>query len=591
MDRHRALKQKELIASLPRHLRQFVQPQHGDDYSPRDHAVWRFVLRQLLRKLKHTAHPVYQDGLKATGISLDHIPSIDEMNHCLANLGWAAVVVDGFIPPAIFMEFQARRVLPIALQMRHIDHILYTPAPDIVHESAGHAPFLADVDYAEFLQRFGEIGMKAIATQADFAVYEAIRHLSIVKESPQSSAQDLAEAEKRLEQALAANDNRSEAALLARLHWWTVEYGLVGTPQDYRIFGAGLLSSLGESSSCLDDQKVPKKPLTLEAVNTAYDITSTQPQLFVARSCKHLSQVLESFAAGMSFQRGGLPALRTAIDSGSVCTAQYNSGLQVSGRIARVDCDAMGQPIYLATQGPTQLAFAQHQLYRHGTRAHPQGFGSPIGQLVDMPRCLSAYSIDELKAQGIEVGREVELDFVSGVVVRGRLQHVLRERGRNLLLSFRDCSVSGPDGQPLFQPDWGDYDMAVGMRIDSVWGGAADREHFDLYRDASLEASPGAHDTAADKHLQQAYAQLRALRDSENPNPGALRRLHLDGSANREWLLELEILELALQWDCHDLAEALSESLKQQAHQADASRAQVIQLGLDSLPQADHTQP
>jgi phenylalanine-4-hydroxylase len=148
--------QQQIIDSLPAHLRPFVATQdHGAHYTPRDHAAWRFLLRRLRAQLAATAHPVYLEGLEKTGIRVDHIPSIDEMNRCLHALGWRAVVVDGFIPPAIFMEFQARRILVIALDMRSVEHLLYTPAPDIVHESAGHAPFLVDIDYAEFLQRFG----------------------------------------------------------------------------------------------------------------------------------------------------------------------------------------------------------------------------------------------------------------------------------------------------------------------------------------------------------------------------------------------------------------------------------------------------
>ncbi|MGJ8670809.1 MAG: aromatic amino acid hydroxylase [Oceanococcus sp.] len=584
MHRHRVLKQAELIASLPRHLRQFVRQQSADYYSARDHAAWRFLLHQLAQHLKETAHPVYQEGLKQTGINLEHIPSIDEMNQRLANLGWAAVVVDGFIPPAIFMEFQARRVLPIALDMRQIGHLLYTPAPDIVHEAAGHAPFIVDVDYAEFLQRFGEVGMKAISTAADYAVYQAIRHLSIVKEAVDSNPHEIQQAQAALDTALTANDNSSEAALLARLHWWTVEYGLVGELDNYRLFGAGLLSSLGESLSCLDDNKVVKRPLTLEAVNTPYDITATQPQLFVARSCKHLSQVLDSFAKGMCFNRGGVSGLRTAINSASVCTAQYNSGLQVSGQFIRVDCDAIGEPIYLATQGPTQLAFAQRQLHQHGTKTHPAGFGSPIGQLVDMPRCLSAYSIDELKANDIVVGKRSRLEFVSGVVVQGQLDKIVRELGRNLLFSLSDCSVTGPGGHTLFDPAWGNYDMAVGCSIDSVWGGAADREHFDLYKVDELECTPRIPHSDNTQGADALYAQLRKLRQSEDKQIAALHRLYETSSAYQwfgtEWLLQLEMYELALRWDCHALQQKLV-ALLQHKHSADSSY--MIKLGLNLL--------
>ncbi|MEM6606516.1 MAG: amino acid hydroxylase, partial [Pseudomonadota bacterium] len=153
--------QQEVIESLPAHLRPFVKTQNYEDYTPRDHAVWRFVMKHLVRQLADSAHPVYRAGLSKTGITMDQVPSIEEMNRCLAMLGWRAVVVDGFLPPAIFMEFQSLKVLVIAIEMRSVEHIFYTPAPDIIHEAAGHAPFIVDVDYAEFLQRFGEVGMKA----------------------------------------------------------------------------------------------------------------------------------------------------------------------------------------------------------------------------------------------------------------------------------------------------------------------------------------------------------------------------------------------------------------------------------------------
>lgn len=529
--------QQEIVASLPTHLRPFVRVQDYGQYTPRDQAAWRFIMRQLSRRLCDSAHPVYLEGLARTGIALDHIPSVEEMNACLAELGWRAVVVDGFIPPAIFMEFQALKILVIALEMRSVDHIFYTPAPDIVHESAGHAPFIVDVDYAEFLQRFGEIGMKAIASHQDFAQYEAVRQLSIVKEAADSTAADVAAAERALEEAMAVKEEPSEAALLTRLHWWTVEYGLVGELDSYRIFGAGLLSSLGESRNSLDDQRVAKLPLTVDAVNYPYDITREQPQLFVTRSCHHLGQVLEEFAAAMCFQRGGAESLRKAIAAGTVCTARYDSGIQVSGRFVEVLCDAVGKAVYLQTSGPTQLAWRDTEIYGHGTDAHAEGFGSPVGKLKDFSRCLSEYSVDELKAHHIVIGEPVVLEFLSGITVRGRLQHVLRQDHRNLLLSFNDCTVTDLQGQVLFQPAWGRYDMAVGASIDSVFGGTADRERYQLYKAAPAAAPSGAREE--DGTLQGLYRQVAALAAG-----GGVAGLAagLDAYPD-EWLLRAELLE------------------------------------------------
>ena len=105
-------------------------------------------MRQNIFFLKEYAHKVYFQGLLDTGISFERIPRIQEMNDILAKIGWGAVAVDGFIPPAAFMEFQAYKVLVIACDMRQIHHIEYTPAPDIVHEAAGHAPIIVDREYS-----------------------------------------------------------------------------------------------------------------------------------------------------------------------------------------------------------------------------------------------------------------------------------------------------------------------------------------------------------------------------------------------------------------------------------------------------------
>ena len=554
-----AISQQDIVASLPAHLRPFVQSQDYGRYTARDQAVWRFVMRHLTRQLRETAHPVYLEGLAKTGIALDHIPSIDEMNAALAKLGWRAVVVDGFIPPAIFMEFQALKVLVIALDMRSVDHILYTPAPDIVHESAGHAPFIVDVDYAEFLQRFGEVGMKAIATQHDFEVYEAIRTLSIVKECPASSEQEIAEAQAKLLCLSDRDEPLSEAALLTRLHWWTVEYGLVGELNDYKLFGAGLLSSLDESVRCLNDELVRKIPLTVDAVTAQYDITRQQPHLFVTKSCKHLSQVLEEFASCMCFRRGGAPSLRHAIAAGTVCTAQYDTGVQVSGQIEEVSCDAVGKAVYFRTSGPTQLAWKGRELFGHGTPYHAQGFSSPVGLLKDFSRCLSQYTFDELRAHNINIGERVTLEFLSGITVCGELTAILRQEHQNLLLTFEQCTVTDLHGQQLFQPEWGTYDMAVGAAITSVFGGSADRSAYQLHKPVPVSTTMP---VTVDERLMALYTQVAELVAPDRAMASDVVGDILEGlnTYPREWLLRVELLVWAQQDET--AAPALAERLQ-----------------------------
>src|SRR5438045_426059 len=350
------------VASCPKHLLQFAVDQRYDDYTPVDHAVWRFIMRQNIFFLREYAHKVYFQGLLDTGISFERIPRIQEMNDILAKIEWGAVAVDGFIPPAAFMEFQAYKVLVIACDMRQIHHIEYTPAPDIVHEAAGHAPIIVDREYSNYLQRFGEVGAKAMQSRKDFELYEAIRHLSILKELPNSDPKEVEEATKLVEDRQQNLGEPSEMALLSRLHWWTVEYGLIGTFQNPKIYGAGLLSSIGESVSCLE-ANVKKIPYSIEAKDTPFDITTRQPQMVVCRDFHDPRDVLEEFAGTMAYHVGGLEGINKAIECNNVATCEYSAGLQVSGVFDEVILEEQNAAspartaIYLHAKGPCGLAY------------------------------------------------------------------------------------------------------------------------------------------------------------------------------------------------------------------------------------------
>src|ERR1700753_3561622 len=235
---------------VPHNLRRFVVEQDYSQYTEIDQAVWRFVLLQTYERLARTAHPAYAQGLGSAGISVARIPRISEVSAGLERFGWSAVCVDGFIPPRAFQEFQAASILPIAADMRTKEHLVYTPAPDIIHEAAGHAPILPDARYAAYLREIGEVGKKAFSSPEDARVYRAIFELSEVKETPGVTAAAITAAETRLSRALEKVTYTSEASRISRLYWWTAEYGLVGTPRDYKLYGAGLLSSLWESHAC-----------------------------------------------------------------------------------------------------------------------------------------------------------------------------------------------------------------------------------------------------------------------------------------------------------------------------------------------------
>jgi len=536
---------QDILKTIPKHLHQFIEEQDYVSYTSRDHAVWRHIMKKLVPHLRDRAHEVYQEGLERTGISTDHIPSIEEMNKCLSNLGWRAVVVNGFIPPAAFMEFHSYKILPIAQDMRSIEHIEYTPSPDIIHEAAGHAPFIVDIDYGEYLQRFGEYGLKALYTKKDLEMYEAIRKLSIVKECPDSKESEIKDAERNVTEKVAANTEPSEAALLSRLFWWTAEYGLVGTADDYKIFGAGLLSSLGESQSCLKDN-VKKIPLTLDCLNYSYDITKAQPQLFVTRSCKHMTQVLEELADHMCFRVGGAESVQKAIKAEIVATCEYSSGLQVSGVVKTMMTNSVGREIYLGTEGPTQLSYNYKQLQGHGKDYHGAGFGSPVGGLQDITKPLENLSADRLKAIGLYTGERVSLNFLSGITVTGVLEKIWREDGKNILFTFNDCIVTTLEGEILFNPEWGKYDMAVGKRIVSVFAGSADRSEYETYPDKSERKVIKKESDAIQSELYSIYSKVRQYRNQGGVSKQVINDL-LAGVQEKffdEWLLLEEIEEL-----------------------------------------------
>jgi phenylalanine-4-hydroxylase len=572
----------EQIARLPNHLKRHIVEQHFDRYSAVDHAVWRYIMRKAVEFHSRHAHAAYVDGLRRTGISLDRIPRVEEMNEILGRIGWGAAPVDGFIPPAAFMEFQAHRVLVIAADIRQLEHIEYTPAPDIVHEAAGHAPIIADPEYAEYLRRFGEVGAKAMSSRADFELYEAIRHLSILKEAPGTPADEIAAAEELVGERQTRLGPPSEMARLSRLHWWTVEYGLIGTVDDPRLYGAGLLSSIGEATHCLTPS-VRKLPYSLEAVDVPFDITTMQPQLFVTPSFAHLIEVLEAFAATMAFRRGGLVGLERAIASGNVATFQLDSGVQISGAIASA-ARHEGAPVYVRTAGPTALAIAGRELPGHGKAYHADGFGTPVGRPLRARRPLADCTDSDLAALGLRQGRDGSLELPGGVHLEGRLERVTRAAGKVVLLTFSACRVTRA-GELLFDPAWGTYDMAVGEEVVSVFQGAADQDAYEQVSFVPHERTIKVAADAATSALQSLYATVRAVRDGREP----LSRLAdvaatLRAEHPADWLLSLEILEL-VEKRAGDaaLASLLRCSLDERADSAEPV-AHLIRDGLRLLP-------
>jgi phenylalanine-4-hydroxylase len=532
------------VRNLPRHLRQFIVEQHYEKYTPIDQAVWRYVMRKNYSYLKDVAYYPYIKGLQRAGLSIEYIPDLQTMNDNLGKLGWGAVTVDGFIPPAAFMEYQAYRVLVIAADIRQLNHIEYTPAPDIIHESAGHAPIIADAAYNSYLSYFGSIGAKAMFSAKDFELYEAIRHLSILKEAIDVDEAEIKTAEKHLHRVAENMGEPSEMALLGRLHWWTVEYGLIGTLEDPKIYGAGLLSSIGESASCMSAE-VKKIWYTIDTINYQYDITKTQPQLFVTESFQNLINVLEQYANTMAFRKGGAESVTKAIECKNPATAVYSSGLQVTGIFTELKKEQHDELSFVKTTGPSALAFNNKQLPGHDKTYHKDGFSSPVGRLQGTSKPLEDHSIAELSVLGIEQGKRSELQFESGIQVAGTVTGILQEDNKILLISFEDCTAKSSEGEILFEPEWGTYDMAVGEKVISVFNGAADKDAYEEITYISQKQTHRIVYSLEMQKLHQLYQSVRTVRESDKNHDQLAETFRvLKTVYSDDWLGSLEILEI-----------------------------------------------
>jgi phenylalanine-4-hydroxylase len=533
-----------LLDRLPPHLKQFMKPQDYEQYTPINQAVWRYVMRKNVDYLSKVAHESYLEGLRKTGISIDDIPSMYGMNRILKEIGWAAVAVDGFIPPNAFMEFQAYKILVIASEIRQLENIEYTPAPDIIHEGAGHAPIIASPDYAEYLRRFGEIGAKAISSAHDIDMYEAIRELSILKEADGNSNSKIEAAENRVAELQNKEVSPSEITLIRNLHWWTVEYGLVGTIDDPKIYGAGLLSSIGESTSCLKDE-VKKIPYSIDAAYQSFDITKPQPQLYITPDFAYLQEVLEEFANTMAVRKGGWRGLSKLIKSKQLGTIELSTGLQISGIFSQMIKNEDNEVVFFKTEGPTALSYREKEVIGHGIAAHKHGFSSPLGKLKGINLAIENMGPRDLQAYNFYDGKEISFEFESGITVKGLNVTGIRNLGGELMLiQFTDCTVTYKN-EVLFSPEMGGFDMAVGKKIVSAFTGAADYSSFPITLKPSDAKTIQKTISEKERELNKLYKSVRTIRESKSSHDSlttifeSLRKNH-----PTDWLLSIEIYEL-----------------------------------------------
>jgi phenylalanine-4-hydroxylase len=576
------------LESLPAYLRRYCAVQDYSKYTARDHAAWRYIMRQSRDYFRGHAVPIYIEGLRKTGIPIDRIPKVAEMDAALREFGWGAVPVCGFIPPIAFLDLQARGILPIATDMRSMEHIAYTPAPDIVHEAAGHAPIIADASYREYLRKYATMANKTIMSREDLGLYEAIRVLSDIKENPDTKPGEIELAQKELDRAVKNVSFVSEATKVSRMAWWTVEYGLVGPLKEPKIYGAGLLSSVGESQACLS-ARVRKIPLTVKCVETTYDITEPQPQLFVAESMDQLTDVLHDLEGSLSFKIGGVHGLEQARKAQTVNTVQLDTGLQISGILVAYEAamhGERGEPHFIKFSGPTQICYGDKELSGQGRVRHPSGFSSPMGRWTTARhKSPSNLTDEELNAAGIRKGHRTVIDFVNGFRVQGVVQNIVRQRQKILYITWADCVVSR-GAHRYFEPDWGEFDMPVGEAVTSVFGGPADREAFGEYEMGGVSTQPGRTSPFTDdeRRIFDCYAKIRSLRQARSPDGHAnldvlVERVLSDHGA--EWLLALEILELSKQQSISKAIETkVFETLIARADRSEETTAELITKGV-----------
>ena len=555
---------------VPDHLKQYIVNQDYSKYTYIDHAVWRYIMKINIDFFTTHGHESYIEGLEKTGISLEEIPRIEDMDEKLSKIGWGAVCVRGFIHPQAFMEFQSLAILPVAADMRTIEHLTYTPAPDIVHEAAGHAPILINEEYGNYIKEYGSIASKAIMSKEDLDLYDAIRELSDIKESPLSSVQDIESAEKELTKAAENISYISEMAILTRMNWWTVEYGLIGNLSDPKIYGAGLLSSVGESYNCLKE-KVLKIPFDVDNVEYSYDITEQQPQLFVTPDFYTLKEVLRQVSRTMAYLNSGIESLNKVLQSKSVCTVGLNSRVQISGILT--EClDKNNSPIFLRFEGPTQLSYENNEISGHGGDYHSHGYSTPIGRLENYNKPLSSFTSADMESLGLVEGAKIDFVFESGIQVDGVLSSYTCHEDKLLLMSIDKCTVKFNDNI-LFQPDWGMFDMVCGEEVTLAFGGAADKVNFHKFVDKHIKKDIPVQNSFSDKQLKlnNYYKQVRDMRENDNVDVSELKNIYsiLQQEYTDEWLLLYEILEIVkddpdLEW-AQDILKSLNEKAEERS--------------------------
>jgi phenylalanine-4-hydroxylase len=364
--------------------------------------------------------------------------------------------------------------------------------------------------------------------------------LSEVKEDVTRRPESIRAVESELAEALGALSETSEAARLSRLYWWTAEYGLVGTPKDYKIYGAGLLSSLGESHSC-HAPEVRKIVLDESATEVSYDITKPQPQLFVTPDFEALHEVLERVSQGLAFALGGATAIQRAVASGEVASARFTSGAWVIGILKQAGPD-LARPAWLRFAGPAAFAW-DGVIGKEERGLAKEGAWIVTGQLEGGARLASASDQTLANARDETTGRH-RFHFASGAKVEGRLvRHARARDGRLAHLSFTDARLELPGHVPV---ELAEYTLIPAGDFMTAEAGAVDPTYFPETSFPGTRVPMARELSSHDLGLLELYeAAWRAHHEGSAAVSSVYPLVHarLDREFPREWLLRWNLLE------------------------------------------------
>jgi phenylalanine-4-hydroxylase len=240
--------------------------QGWENYAPEQHAVWRTLYARQTRLLPQRACDAYLAGMHDLPISGDGIPDFRHVNEVLMpRAGWRVVAVPGLVPDEVFFEHLANRRFPAGNFIRSANQLGYIEEPDVFHDVFGHVPMLMNPAMADYLQAYGEGGLRA-------------RQLGVLPH-------------------------------LARVYWYTVEFGLVMQPQGLRIYGSGIVSSFSESVYALEDVAPHRIWFDLPRVmRTRYRIDNLQECYFVVHDLDELLKLARIDFAPFYDAVRGLPA-------------------------------------------------------------------------------------------------------------------------------------------------------------------------------------------------------------------------------------------------------------------------------------------